>query len=121
MTGGWYTTDSTRERRGGGGGGGGRGGVGAGGGVGDGPGDGGARRHDAEEAHSLQAPLVEEPEKVSVVEAPDDARTPAWARRSVHVVAGPCVARVEALEPHVARRGAPGGYGGRMWRGKGHR
>jgi hypothetical protein len=34
MTGGWYTADSTRERRGEGGGGGGGGGVGAGGGGG---------------------------------------------------------------------------------------
>jgi hypothetical protein len=61
------------------------------------------RRHGAEEAHSLQAPLVEEPEKVSAVEAPDDAGTPARARRSVQVVAGPRVARVEAPEPRVAR------------------
>jgi hypothetical protein len=37
----------------------------------------GARRHGAEEAHSLQAPLVEEPEKVAAVEAPDDTGTPA--------------------------------------------
>jgi hypothetical protein len=35
MTGGWYATDSTRERRGGGD----RGGVGVGEGGGDGPGD----------------------------------------------------------------------------------
>jgi hypothetical protein len=33
----------------------------------------GARRHGAEEAHSLQAPLVEESEKVAAMEAPDDA------------------------------------------------
>jgi hypothetical protein len=35
------------------------------------------RRHGAEEAHSLRAPLVEEPKKVVEVEAPDDAGTPA--------------------------------------------
>jgi hypothetical protein len=63
-----------------------------------------ARRHGAEEAHSLRAPLVEEPKKVAAVEAPNDAGTPARARRSVQVVAGPHVARVEAPEPRVARR-----------------
>jgi hypothetical protein len=76
----------------------------------------GARRHGAEEAHSLQAPLVEEPEKVAAVEAPDDAGTPAQARRSVQVVAGPRVARVEAPEPRVARRGAPWAPGPRVAR-----
>jgi hypothetical protein len=47
-----------------------------------------ARRHGAEEAHSLRAPLVEEPEKVAAVEAPDGASTPTRVRRSVQVVAG---------------------------------
>jgi hypothetical protein len=75
-----------------------------------------ARRHGAEEAHSLHAPLVEEPEKVATVEAPDDAGTPAQARRSVQVVAGPRVARVEAPEPRVARRGAPSALGPRVAR-----
>jgi hypothetical protein len=42
-----------------------------------------ARRHGAEEAHSLQAPLVEEPKKVAAVEVPDGAGTPARAWRSV--------------------------------------
>jgi hypothetical protein len=64
----------------------------------------GARRHGAEEAHSLQAPLVEEPEKVAAAEAPNGAGTPARARRSVQVVAGPWV---EAPEPRVARLKAP--------------
>jgi hypothetical protein len=68
----------------------------------------GARRHGAEEAHSLQAPPVEEPEKVAAVEAPDGARTPARARPSLQVVAGSRVVLVEAPEPRVARRGAPG-------------
>jgi hypothetical protein len=79
MTGGWYTADSTRERCGGGGGG--------GGGVVWLPVEeaetapvtvveeaellSGAHRHGAQEAHSLRAPLVEEPEKVAAVEAPD--------------------------------------------------
>jgi hypothetical protein len=63
----------------------------------------GACRHGAEEAHSLQAPLVEEPEKVAAVEAPDGAGTLARARRSVQVAAGPRVARVEVSEPRVAR------------------
>jgi hypothetical protein len=48
----------------------------------------GVRRHGAEEAHSLQAPLVEEPEKGAAVEAPDGAGTPARARRSVQVAWG---------------------------------
>jgi hypothetical protein len=68
----------------------------------------GAHSHGAQEAHSQQALLVEEPEKVAVVEAPDGAGTPARARRSVQVVAGPRVARVEVPEPRVALRGAPG-------------
>jgi hypothetical protein len=77
----------------------------------------GARRHGAGEAHSLQALLVEEPEKVAAVEAPDDAGTPARARRG-EVVSGPRVARVEALGPRVARRGAPWTPGPRVaWRG----
>jgi hypothetical protein len=76
----------------------------------------GARRHGAQEAHSLRAPLMEEPEKATVVEAPDDAGTPARARCSVQVVAGPRVAREEAPEPHVARRGAPGVPGPRVAR-----
>jgi hypothetical protein len=68
----------------------------------------GARRHGAEEAHSLQAPRKEEPEKVAAAEAPDGAGTPAWPWRSVRVVVlGPRVARVEAPELRVARRGAP--------------
>jgi hypothetical protein len=79
----------------------------------------GARRHGTEEAHSLQAPLVE-PEKVAAVGAPDGAGTPAQARRSVQVVAGPRVARVEAPEPRVVRREAPWAPGPR-WRGEGHR
>jgi hypothetical protein len=66
----------------------------------------GAHRHGAEEAHSLQALLVEKLEKVAVVEAPSDAGTPARAWHSVQVVAGPRVVRVEAPEPRVARRGA---------------
>jgi hypothetical protein len=76
----------------------------------------GARRHGAKEAHSLQAPLVEEPEKVAAVEAPDGAGTPTQARRSVQVVVGPRVARVEAPEPRVARRGAPWAPGLRVVR-----
>jgi hypothetical protein len=76
----------------------------------------GAHRHGAEEAHSLQASLVEEPEKVAAVEAPDDAGTPAQARRSVQVVAGTRVARVEALGLCVARRGAPWALGPRVAR-----
>jgi hypothetical protein len=76
----------------------------------------GARRHGAEEAHSRRAPLVEEPEKGAAVEAPDGAETPARAWRSVQVVAGPCVARVEAPEPRAARRGAPGATGPRVAR-----
>jgi hypothetical protein len=44
---------------------------------------------------------------VVAVGAPDGAGTPAQARRSVQVVAGPHVARVEASEPRVARREAP--------------
>jgi hypothetical protein len=67
-----------------------------------------ARRHGAEEAHSLWAPQVEEPEKVAAVEEPDDTRTPAQVQCSVQVVAGPRVVREEALESRVARRGAPG-------------
>jgi hypothetical protein len=47
----------------------------------------GARRHGIEEAHSIQAPLVEEPEKVAAVEAPDGTGTPTRARHSVLVVA----------------------------------
>jgi hypothetical protein len=79
----------------------------------------GARRHGAEEAHSLQAPLVEEPEKVAAVEAPDDAGTPAQARRSVQVVAGPRVARRGAPwapGPRVARLGASRAPGPRVAR-----
>jgi hypothetical protein len=76
----------------------------------------GARRHGAEEAHILQAPLVEEPEKVAAVEAPDGAGTPVHSRHSVQVVAGPRVARVEAPEPHVARRGALWAPGPRVGR-----
>jgi hypothetical protein len=57
---------------------------------------------------------VEEPEKVAAVEAPDSAGTPARARRSMQVVAGH--ARVEAPEPPVARRGAPGAPGPRVAR-----
>jgi hypothetical protein len=76
----------------------------------------GARRHGAEEEHSLQASLVEEPKKVAAVEAPDDAATPAQAPRSMQVVAGPRVARVEALGPRVARRGAPWASGPRVAR-----
>jgi hypothetical protein len=68
----------------------------------------GACRHGAEEAHSLRAPLVEEPEKAAAVEAPDGAGTPARSRCSVHVVVRPRVAQEEALEPRVARREAPG-------------
>jgi hypothetical protein len=60
-----------------------------------------ARRHGAEEAHSLQAPLVE-PEKVVAVEASDDAVPLARARCGVQVVAGPHVARVEMPELRVA-------------------
>jgi hypothetical protein len=70
----------------------------------------GARRHGAEEEHSLQAPLVEEPEKVTAVEALDDAGTPARARRSVQVVAGPRVAwrgASGAPRPRMARPKAP--------------
>jgi hypothetical protein len=78
----------------------------------------GARRHGAEEEHSLQAPLVEEPEKVTAVEALDDAGTPVRARRSVQVVAGPRVARVEVPASRVARRGASGASGPRMARPK---
>jgi hypothetical protein len=78
----------------------------------------GTRRHGAEEAHSLQAPLVEEPEKVAAVEAPNGAGTPARARRSVQVVAGPRVARLETPEPRVARRGASGAPGARVARSK---
>jgi hypothetical protein len=63
----------------------------------------GARRHGAEEEHSLQAPLVEEPQKVAAVEAPDDTGTPARARRSVQVVTGPRVARVGAPGPRATR------------------
>jgi hypothetical protein len=63
----------------------------------------GAHRHGAKEAHSQRAPLVEKPEKGAAVEAPDGTGTPARARRSVQVVAGPCVARVEALEPRATR------------------
>jgi hypothetical protein len=78
----------------------------------------GARRHGAEETHSLQAPLVEEPEEVAAVEAPDNAGTHAQARRRVQVVAGPRVARVEVPEPRVAQRGASGAPGPRVaWRG----
>jgi hypothetical protein len=62
----------------------------------------GTRRHGAEEAHSLRAPLVEELEKAAAVEAP------ARARCSVQEVAGPRVAQEETAEPRVARRGAPG-------------
>jgi hypothetical protein len=76
----------------------------------------GSRRHGAEEAHSLQAPLVEESEKVAAVEAPDGAGTPAQAQRSVQVMAGPHVAWVEAPEPLVARRGAPAATGPRVAR-----
>jgi hypothetical protein len=76
----------------------------------------GARRHGAEEGHSLQVPLVEQPEKVAAVEAPTGAGTPAQARRSVQVVAGPRVARVEAPEPRVARRGASWALGPRVAR-----
>jgi hypothetical protein len=79
----------------------------------------GARRYGAEEAHSLQAPLVEEPEKVAAVEAPDDTGTPAQARRSVQVVAGPRVAwrgAPWAPGPRVARLGAPWAPGPRVAR-----
>jgi hypothetical protein len=99
MTGGWYTADSTRERRGGGDDGGSGGGVGAGGGGADAvtvmevePWS-GARTHSAQDAHSPRAPLVEEPEKEALVEAPGGAGTPAQTRCSVQVVAGPHVAR----------------------------
>jgi hypothetical protein len=88
----------------------------------------GAHRHGAQEAHSLQAPLLEDPEKVAAVEAPDVAGTPARARCSVQVVPGPRVAREEASEPcvarrrapgpHVARRGVPGAQGPRVARPK---
>jgi hypothetical protein len=74
----------------------------------------GARRHGAEETHSLQAPLVEKPEKVAAVEALDSARTLARARHCVQVVAGPRVAWVEAPEPCVAQRGAPRAPGPRV-------
>jgi hypothetical protein len=78
----------------------------------------GARRHGAEEAHTLQVPLVEKPEKVAMVEAPDDAGTPARARCSVQVMAGPRVMRVEASKPRVVRRGAPVTLGTRVARPK---
>jgi hypothetical protein len=42
-----------------------------------------AHRHGAEEVHSLQAPLVEEPKKVAAVEVPDGAGSPARAWYSV--------------------------------------
>jgi hypothetical protein len=59
---------------------------------------------------------VEETEKVAAVEAPDDAGTPALARRSTQVVAGPRVAQVEAPKPRVAQRGASGAPGPRVAR-----
>jgi hypothetical protein len=76
----------------------------------------GTCRHGTKEAHSLQAPLVEEPEKVAAVGAQDGAGTPAQARRSVQVVVGPRVARVEAPEPRVARREALWALGPRVAR-----
>jgi hypothetical protein len=66
--------------------------------------------------HNLRAPLVEEPEKVAAVEAPDVAGTPARGRCSVQVVPGPRVAREEALEPCVAQQGVSGAPGPRVAR-----
>jgi hypothetical protein len=51
----------------------------------------GACRHSAQEAP--RAPPMEEPEKPAAVEAPDGVGTPARARCSVQVVAGPHVAQ----------------------------
>jgi hypothetical protein len=76
----------------------------------------GARRHSAQDTHSPRAPPMEEPEKAAAVGAPDDVGTPAQARCCVQVVVGPRVAREEALEPRVARRGAPGAPGPRVAR-----
>jgi hypothetical protein len=70
----------------------------------------GTRRHGAEEAHSLQAPLVEELEKVAAVEAPNGAGTPAQAQRSTQVVAGPRWLGEGRRELRS-----------RVWRGEGHR
>jgi hypothetical protein len=71
----------------------------------------GAHRHGGQEAQSLRAPLVEEPEKVVPVEAPDDTGTPARAQCSVQVMMGPRVVQEEAPKPRVTRRGAPGASG----------
>jgi hypothetical protein len=76
---------------------------------------GGSHRHGAQEAHSLRALLVEDPEKVVVVETPDNAGTPARAWCRVHVVVqrgapgapGPHVAQLKAPSPRQVRQMAP--------------
>jgi hypothetical protein len=114
MTGGWYTADSTRERRGGGGGGGGGEEVETAEAV-CAPMEevktapvtvveeaepwSGTCRHSAQETRSSSAPPMEEPEKAAAVEAPDGVGTPARARCSVQVVAGPRVARPKVPSP----------------------
>jgi hypothetical protein len=66
-----------------------------------------AHRHSAQEAHSPRATPGQEPEKSTIVEAPDGVGTPTLTRCSVQVVVGPRVARQEAPRRWWAQQKAP--------------
>jgi hypothetical protein len=66
----------------------------------------GARRHGAQEVHSLWVPRVVEPEDPVSVPVPYDVGTPAPARHSMQGAPGPLVAQQRVPRPCVARQRA---------------